>query len=183
MSEVAVRIDSMAEHLRRTFDHAFTQPRQHEAEPMVALLAIRVGDDPYAIRLNAIAGLFADRTVTPLPGPVTELLGLAGFRGALFPVYDLRSLLGYSAGGTPRWLILAGMEARIALAFDRFEGHLLLPHAALTSTDPTHAARQHVGEIARTADMVRPIIHLPSLFDVITSRTRHGLAHPRSTTP
>jgi len=41
-----------------------------------------------------VSGLFADKKVTRLPSPVSELSGIAGLRGAVLPVYDLAMLLG-----------------------------------------------------------------------------------------
>lgn len=179
MSVDADRIATRADELRREFDRSFAVVRGAEKAPVEDLLAITLGDDPYLLRMAGISGLFADRRVTPLPGPVAELLGVAGFRGSVVPVYDLRLLLGYPGGGTPRWLVLLDGKVPVGLAFERFDGHLQLPRTAITACSQVDAAR-HVHQVADTADGIRPVIHLPSLLDVITRRSQAGLPPSRS---
>ena len=181
MSNDEGRLICTAEHLRGTFDRSFAEALRTEAETFEDLLAIRVGGDPYAIRLSAITGLFTGRRITRLPGLVAELLGVAAFRGTLAPIYDLRMLLGYPGVGTSRWLVMTKTEAVIGLAFDQFDGHLHLPRSRLMTDDRADAARQHVRGVAQTAEAVRPLIHIPSIFDAITTRARHGPPQSRST--
>lgn len=180
MSIETDRITDRADGLRQAFDRSFALARNAEPAPVDDLLAIRLGDDPYLLRVSGITGLFADRRVTPLPGPVAELLGVAGFRGAVVPVYDLRLLLGYPGGGSPRWLVLLDGAAPVGLTFERFDGHLQLPRAAITACDHVDPAHRHIHEIAATAEGTCPVIHLPSLLDVITRRSRSGLPPSRS---
>ena len=80
--------------LRADFDRSFTEPARRYDIEHVELLAVRAGGRPYALRLSQTSGLFPDRQVTALPGPVAALLGIAGFGGAIVPVYDLAALLG-----------------------------------------------------------------------------------------
>jgi purine-binding chemotaxis protein CheW len=167
---------SRAALLRREFDRSFAEAPQLEAERTEDLLAIRVGGDPYALRLSEVAGLFADRRVTPLPSPLPELLGLAGFRGALVPVYDLGSLLGYHRAEAPRWLVSIAGGASAALAFERFEAQLRFPRAAIAS-DGARADR-YAREVVRTPEAMRPVLHLPSVLEAIKARVRHG-ARPK----
>jgi chemotaxis signal transduction protein len=164
------------EELRRAFDRSFAGAPPEDTEARCDLLAIRVAGDAYALRLDEVAGLFVDRAVTPLPTPVPELLGLAGFRAALVPVYDLRALLTYSAGDAPRWIVTTAGEAIVGLAFDRFEAHVRVSAGALAAD--ASSAHRCVRQVARTADGVRPIIHLPSVLEVIKARAQ-GLARPK----
>jgi len=166
--------------LRRAFDNSFAEPLRVESDQLEDLLSILVAGDAYALRLAEISGLFVDRRVTPLPGPLPELLGIAGFRGAMIPVYDLGTLLGYPGVRTPRWLVLSATQARIGLAFDQFDGHVRLPRAAITAEDRVETARRHAREIARTANGARPVLDLPSILDAIGKRARHGPAHKES---
>src|ERR1039458_9829099 len=59
----------------------------------------KVDDDllgnPYAIRLRDIAGIVAGPKVAPVPAVTLDLLGLAGIRGGVVPVFGLASILGY----------------------------------------------------------------------------------------
>lgn len=161
---------STAQNLRQVFDRSFAEPHGANAEASADLLAIRANGDPYAFHLAAVTGLFADRTVTPLPGSPAGLLGLAGFRGVLVPVYDLRALLGSPGSGLPRWLVLVAARAPVALAFDGFDGHLRLPRSALIAV-PTAAGL--VRELAHSPDGTRAVLHLPAILDEITTRAAH----------
>jgi purine-binding chemotaxis protein CheW len=138
---------------------------------MEDLLAIRIGGDPYALVRGELAGLFADKRVTPLPGGAPGLLGISGFRGALVAVYDLRAVLGGGAAARPvRWLVTAA-AAPIALAFERFEALLRVPREAITTR--AAAAAGHAPRVVRTADEVRPVLDVPSIVGAIRALT-HG---------
>jgi purine-binding chemotaxis protein CheW len=158
--------------LRRAFDQSFAQAPVPRVTELDDLLEIRVGLDPYAIHLGQVTGVFADKPVTRLPGSFPELLGIAGFRGAIVPVYDLRTLLGYPRGGTQRWLILTAGETRIALAFDLFEGHARVPRSAIAEEIGSETRQNHVREVVRSASLARPIVHLPSILEAIRKRAR-----------
>ena len=55
-----------------------------------------MGGDPHALRINDIAGLYADMKITPCPSPVPAVARSSpAFRGEVVPVYDLAALLGY----------------------------------------------------------------------------------------
>ena len=81
--------------LRAGFDRGFAEPARPDLIVREGLLAIRVGQQAWAIRLSEIAGLFVDKRITPVPGGHAALLGIAGFRGAILPVYDLAIVLGH----------------------------------------------------------------------------------------
>jgi len=174
VSENLLAVIERSAELRRAFDRSFAEAPVTRATELDDLLDIRVALDAYAIRLDHVTGVFADKPVTPLPGSFPELLGIAGFRGAIVPVYDLRTLLGYPRGGSQRWLILTAGETRIALAFDQFEGHTRVERTAIAEEGEGETQRHHVSEVVRTATQVRPIVHLPSILEVIRKRARQG---------
>jgi chemotaxis signal transduction protein len=161
-----------AQALREAFDRSFSDVRRVETEATVDLLMIRVGADAYALRLVEVAGLFVDRAVTPLPTLVPELLGIAGFRATLVPVYDLRLLLGYSTGEAPRWMASTAGQPTVGLAFDRFEQHVRVPRAALAPDDSL--ARRHIGQVARTVDGARPVVDISSVLGAVKVRALRG---------
>src|SRR5689334_2101663 len=111
-------LDTVADRLaalRAEFDGSFGQPVRPPDAEHAELLALRAGGRRYALRLAQTSGLHPDRPVTPLPGPVTALLGLAGFGGTIVPVYDLAALLGHPGPDQPRWLVLAAGAPPMAL--------------------------------------------------------------------
>lgn len=158
-------------HLRRAFDRGFAESPPH-ADVLTDFLAIRVGTDPYAVRLDDVAGIFADRKITPLPASVSGLLGMAGLRGGVVPVYDLGGLIGYPERDVPpRWLVLiAGRSA--ALAFDTFDRHLRLPPLDATVDIHADSTRLHVRGAVRDGDLLRPVLHMPSMLAVLERQVR-----------
>lgn len=121
-----------ADELRAEFDGAFQRAVDMTTPDVEDLIAIRVGGDPHAIRIAAVAGLFVDRRITRVPGRHPALLGLTGIRGTLVPVFDLATALGYARPSSSRWLVIAA-RAPLALAFEAYEGHTRVPRgAALT---------------------------------------------------
>jgi chemotaxis signal transduction protein len=157
-----------AAELKRAFDRSFAEAPAVAREAHDDLLEIRVGGDPYAVSLADTGGLFADTRITPLPGSVTEMCGVAGLRGSLLPVYDLGALLGYAKGKVPRWLLVTA-RTPVALAFDGFERHLSMPRAAIApAPDPGVSGRsRHIHDIVRTDTVVCPIIHMASVLEAI----------------
>ena len=152
--------------LRFAFDRSFAMKRRADTAASEDLLAIRLGSEAYALRLSEIAGLFADKKITRVPGRNAGLLGIAGFRGAIVPVYDLQTLLGATAMEVPRWLVIAS-AAPVAFAFDAFDGHLRIAHDAMLPQETGEHARKYVREFLRMGSAVRPILHLPSILDAV----------------
>ena len=165
--------------LRETFDRSFAQAPSTKAAAVENLLAIKLGADPYVLRMNEVSGLFADKKVTRLPSSVSELSGIAGFRGTVLPVYDLAMLLGYPRVVTPRWLVVTAVTP-VAFAFDGFDGYLNVREASIVPEARTEQRERHVREVVQTIDLVRPLISLGSVLEWIRSRASHdGLAKER----
>ena len=165
---------SRAGSLREAFDRAFAvAPRIHD-DNREDLLGIAIAGEPYALRLSAVAELVAGRPVTRLVGGAPGLLGIAGLRGALVPVFDLAALLGRDDRVPPRWLALTTGEPRVALAFAQLDGHLRVPREAIAA-DADAGARRHVRDVVRTGDLLRPIVHVASILDTLAA---HAAASP-----
>jgi chemotaxis signal transduction protein len=161
-----------AAELAREFDRSFADPARAAAEGIEELLAIRVGGDPYAVRLRDVTGLLADRKIVPLPTPEPALLGLVGLRNGIAPVYSLAALLGYGAGGEPpRWLLLVGPGPLFGLAFQEFDGHRQVARADVSSNQDAGAgADANVPELVRVDDARRGLIGIAALTEVIRTR-------------
>jgi chemotaxis signal transduction protein len=179
-------LEGRARSLGREFDGAFALPPSTADSDRVELLVIRVGNDRHAIRIEEIAGLHADRRTTRVPGPLPELLGVTGLRGAIIPVYDLRLLLGYPAGPPPRWMVVA-RAAAVGLAFDQLEGHCLAGLEAIVTEPPSAPGNGHRHADGKAPARAREVmtggdggpdggravvIHLPSVVDDIAARAR-----------
>lgn len=157
--------------LRHAFDRTFAETPRIDAVPHDDFLAITIAGDPYAMRLSEVAGLYPGRRITWLPGSVPPLLGLAGLRGALIPVYDLRSLLGYPKASPPRWLTVL-VDAQVVVGFEQFDGHVRVARRAVAEAGASRP--QLVREVVHTDGLVRPIIHLPSVLDAIAALVHHA---------
>ncbi len=153
-----------ARELRREFDEGFARAALLQERDSVELLAVRVCADAHAIRLSDIAGLFADRRITPVPGPLPELLGVVGLRGSIIPVYDLRLLLGHTPAGPPRWLVLAA-GGQIGLAFDQLDGHVVVSRDAIVAEPGPVAGAPPTRELVDLPAGRCVLLRVPALVD------------------
>jgi purine-binding chemotaxis protein CheW len=157
--------------LRAAFDAAFVRPLEAPARDTVALLALRAGGEPVAVRVLEIAGLMAARPVVAVPSPRPELLGISGIRGAVVPIYSLARLLGRADDGAPRWVVLAAAGAdRIGLAVAAFERHLVVPAARLRPAAGAGGVAGHAPELLQGEGAATPVLSVPSLVREITRR-------------
>lgn len=167
-----------AAELRREFDRAFAEPpRPDGGNEREDLLALRAGADACVVRLSEIRGLLARPTIVSLPGPLPELLGLAGLRGALVPVYSLAALQGQATPrDAPGWMILVEADGLVGLAFEELLEYVRLERAeiaALPRTMPGPELRQ----VARVGEALRPLIDVPSLVAGLRQRVSAVGAH------
>jgi purine-binding chemotaxis protein CheW len=153
--------------LREAFDRGFAEPPRAAGDDRVALLALLAGQEQVAVRVLEAAGLLPARPIVAVPSRRPELLGVAGVRGAVVPIWSAARLLGRADAGPPAWIVLAGAVERVGLAFEAFEGHLLVAPSALAAAP----GAGHVAGALRTGDAVRPVLSIPSLLAAIT-RTR-----------
>jgi chemotaxis signal transduction protein len=164
--------------LRAEFDTSFaTPPRHHEAK-YDELLAIRAGQRRYVLRLAQTSGLYRDRPVTPLPGPVPALLGVAGFSGTIVPVYDLGTLLRYPAPEVPRWLVVAAGTPPVALAFHDLDGHLRVPTESIVGESGRDGLPGCLGGMVTLPDDTRPIVDIPAVRAAVLALTGKAPSGP-----
>lgn len=154
--------------LAEAFDAAFARPPASDRPDTEGFLALRLGDDPFAVRVSDIAALHADRRIVPMPSAEPTMLGVAAFRGRIAPVYDLAALLGYPAKGAPRWVLLARED--VALAAASFEGQLSVAAADVLPAAEHLSARPHVRGAVRHGGLIRPIADVASVIEEIRNR-------------
>jgi chemotaxis signal transduction protein len=161
------RTMATAASLRLSFDAGFALPPTASSESLDALLAIRIGAVPYALRLEDIGGLHAGLHVTPVPSPNGSLLGIVALRGTMAPVYDLGALLGYPPCTDSRWCALAPKPHLVGFAFAVFEAHVRIartPAAIEDSAARADSVARHVRGTVQACDALRAIIDIPSLL-------------------
>jgi len=159
--------------LREAFDRSFAEPPARQGADLEDLLAVKVARRRYVLRLRQVAGLVPDRPVTPLPGPVPALLGVAGFSGSTVAVYDLAAVLGHGTAQDPRWLVLTRGAPVVALAFDDLDGHLRVPGDAVVEHTGGRAGERCVRGMVPRPDGSRPVVDVPAVVQVIRGLTGH----------
>jgi chemotaxis signal transduction protein len=156
-----------AEQLRRAFDEAFTRAPEERASDDEDVLAVRLGNDPYAIRLIDIAGVHLGQKVVPLPSPMSELSGVAALRGVLVPIYDLAALLGYPATSGQRGFVLARVQRPVGFACGVPERLVRLPRSAFAGAADAQEQRPHLSGLVRVYDTLRPVIDIASIVQTV----------------
>jgi purine-binding chemotaxis protein CheW len=162
-SRTALRLDE----LRAGFDASFSRPPPPRQEPGEALLRLRVGGAPLAVRLGQLSGLHLMPRLVRLPGAPASLLGVAGLRGQLIAVHDLTALLGLQSGEPPRWLLLAGGSRRVGLAAAGFEGQLRATPEQLRAGDGASAHPLLSSNVLLPAAPPLPVLDVDSLVRML----------------
>jgi purine-binding chemotaxis protein CheW len=157
--------------LKADFDRSFASPPAGAGERPETFLRVRVGGERYALRLAEVGGLFVDKRITHLPTSAPSLLGLAGFRDRVLPVYDLAMELGSARVTTPRWMVTATASA-VALAFDAFEGHVHVRPDAV-AREQSLAGRAAARDVLNIENGI-PVIRLAAVLEAIASRAGRG---------
>lgn len=110
------------ERLRREFDHSFSRPRSGEVRKTEWVVVLGLGGGRVAVRIDQLGAIHSGRKVVQVPSENAALVGLAGVRGRVVPVFDLASLLGL--GRSPpqwRWLAVASLSVPAGFSFERLE--------------------------------------------------------------
>ena len=162
--------DQRARALREGFDESFASAVAAERPAQRDFLMIRVAGDAYALRLSEVQSLHVERQLVAAPSLVPGLLGLAGFRGVLTPVYDLSPLLGYAQQGAAKWLVVARNAAPVAFAFELFEAHVRVDWGQVSGTEPE--GEGGVRGVVHSDGRAVPLLHLPALIESISRRIK-----------
>jgi purine-binding chemotaxis protein CheW len=163
--------DATALELRREFDRSFATAPPGETEDCEDLLAVRVGGEPYALRVRDIAGIERCPGIVPVPSRVPELMGLAGIRGGVVAVYGLASLVGQA--GAPeavRWLVLCGGPELVGLGLAQLEGWLRVPRSELCRAPGEESPGAQPREVVRAGEVLRAVISISSVLENLKAR-------------
>jgi chemotaxis signal transduction protein len=150
-----------ARDLQIAFDSAFASAPEAKDEATRDLIAITLGCGIYALELQELAGIYSNKKIARIPSQAAGLLGIAGFRGTILPVYDLAVLIGLAPLEKPRWLAVAA-KVGIAVAFDAFDGHLRIAAEDIAPHESTDGGRAHIRHFLRTPAGIRAVISLSS---------------------
>lgn len=151
--------------LRRAFDQNFAVPVRTASADLISLIAIGLGSEAFVLRADQIMGIARLPRIVPAPSRIQELMGIAGMRGTLVPVFSLAALLGLPRSGECAWLALVHPESPAGLAFDALGGQLVVGRAHLYEDE--NPACRYVRQLVQIGDDVRPVIHVPSLMEAL----------------
>lgn len=125
--------ESTAARLQREFDASFADPPHTRMEGAVDLLVIHIGAEQVALYTDSISAVRVGQQITPVPTPVSSLLGIASTDGQIVAVHDLAKVLRFGSQQEPRWLASVRGEA-IAFAFTAFDRHIRVEAASILTT-------------------------------------------------
>lgn len=153
--------------LKRIFDQAFALPPETKEENARDMLGITLYGNAYALALSDVAGVYSNKKIARTPSTERGLLGIAGFRGAILPVYDLGVLIGLPPSANPRWVAVI-KPGDIAVAFESFDGHLRVPTADIAANDYKDAGRQYLSHLIGSEDGMRGVVDLSTALKPAT---------------
>jgi chemotaxis signal transduction protein len=153
------------EDLRREFDSAFARPPRPVERDQERLLGVPVARHPYALRVHDLDRLEAAGKIVPVPGRNPSVLGLAGLRGQLVPVFSLTRLLGHPRDAQPpRWFAVHGEETPVALAIETCSGFQPVARTDVSPVRDSALRARHISHTARVGENHWWIIDLDSLL-------------------
>jgi chemotaxis signal transduction protein len=159
---------SAASLLRAEFDASFAEAPPEQAEGVQDLLAIRIGGDPYALRMADISRLAAGCGPVPWPTHAAAFSGLVGLRGEILPLWDLASLLGYAPTGRhTRWLAASNEAPHWAAAFEHFEATVKAPRRELSPYSGAGPGLGFADQLCSTGGILRPVLNFQKLSQSI----------------
>ena len=160
--------------MREAFDHGFAQQVGQRRQSWQDFLLVKLGQLPHALPMAEVAALqrALPEGVTPVPGPLTALMGIAGHKGRILPVYDLAALLGLSPAKQPQWQIVT-LNPPVILAIDAFERHVRGDGDVIARlSTPDEATQGHIRAHLHTDGEQRPIVSLASVLDTIRTMSQ-----------
>jgi chemotaxis signal transduction protein len=164
--------------LRQGFDRGFAAPPATATAATVGLLAIRIAAGSHAIRMGEISEVQPAPRLVTLPGARPEMMGLAGIRGRLVPVYNLAALLGHDEPGTKNWVAVCGMDEPLGIGFDELEGYIQVLPTDLYPAAEVERSRGQVREVLHRDGASRMVVSVSSIVSTLRLRDRSSTRGP-----
>ncbi len=160
--------------IAKGFDLGFAHARSGTRRTPLNYLACRVGNESLAISLCELVGLQRRGKIVPLRSTVSGLLGVAGLRSRLMPVYRASTLLGIApTGQSEKWVAVCGSsEDPLGLALDELEGYLQADQADRSPRGERDGACPHLRELLVSGGRTRPVLQISSLLQMIRETQR-----------
>ena len=129
--------------------------RVREGSGVHELLVVRIGEERFAVPLDAVDELVESPRLRSVPGAPPALLGLFTLGDALLPLYSPAAVLGATPGGEQVALVMRGGHARVALAVDDADDVISVTLADVLAAPRTgHADDVVLGLIRRDGNLL-----------------------------
>jgi purine-binding chemotaxis protein CheW len=129
--------------------------RVREGSGVHELLVVRIGEERFAVPLDAVDELVESPRLRSVPGAPPALLGLFTLGDALLPLYSPAAVLGATPVGEQVALVMRGGHARVALAVDDAEDVISVTLADVLAAPRTgHADDVVLGLIRRDGNLL-----------------------------
>ena len=163
--------DGRSLELRREFDSAFAAPRAVRSSDVEKLVVLQVGSLWVACRVLEVTRFESLRRVVPLSNGAPGLIGIAGLRGKVVPVFGLAAILGIGgAEGTP-WVAICGEADPIGLAFDRLDRFVTVRRSDVSAVGDGNRLSSHTNGLLRIGSVAHDVLDLPAVLSAIRGAT------------
>ncbi|GAB4345115.1 MAG: hypothetical protein Fur0042_09510 [Cyanophyceae cyanobacterium] len=152
---------------RRRAEHLRQRPTIAERTDEVAIAAITLASEAYALPLDQVREFIEIRKIAPMPCCPSHILGNTNLRGDIVPVVDVRSFLDLPPVTTTRQAVI--VEAEGILAAIAVDGVLDIYNLDMATVAPVPTAlqggdRDYLHGVVRHGDRVIGLLHLGKLF-------------------
>jgi purine-binding chemotaxis protein CheW len=126
------------------------------AEPEIEMLSFLLGNEEYAVMVDAVKEVLKTRDLTPVPNSPDYVLGVMALRGPVLPVIDLCRRLGLPPGKKDeksRIIVVSVNEEDAGIQVDRVTGVIrILPDAMRPTPETIEHGSEFLRGIARKDD-------------------------------
>ena len=133
-------------------------PAPEAAAPLqeIEMLAFRLGDEEYAVMIDAVKEVLKLRELTPVPNAPDYVLGVMALRGLVLPVIDLCKRLGLPAAEQDersRIIVVSVNDEDAGIHVDRVTGVIRIsPDAVRPTPETIEHGEEFLRGIARKED-------------------------------
>lgn len=140
------------------------------------MLAVRLGNEQFAIEVEAVREIMRYQPLTPVPGAAGWILGVLIRHGILYPVVDIRHLIGVPPSIDPRphrIVLLHHDDLRVAVGVDAVLDILPVDDNAMQPVphSPTAALSQFIAGVVRHEGHAVAVLNLVPLLAALRA---HG---------
>ncbi|MCG9884065.1 MAG: chemotaxis protein CheW [Cyanobacteria bacterium] len=159
--------DADREVFRRRAEHLRQRTLLTERTDEVAVAAITLGNEAYALPLDQVREFIEVRKIAPMPCCPPHILGNTNLRGDIVPVVDVRSFLDLPPVKNTRQAAI--VEAEGIVAAIAVDGVLDIYNLDMATVAPVPTAlqggdRDYLHGVVRHGDRVIGLLHLSKLF-------------------